>query len=101
MSDEVMIALISAGIPTIATAITAVIQARANNKHAAKQSIFPASRTRKTRQTFLNSQKSDIIEQSRQVIQSGAIFWCQTSNRQPAIIQDIADRSHIRVKEVV
>ena len=40
MSDEVMIALISAGIPTIATAITAVIQARANNKHAAKQSIF-------------------------------------------------------------
>lgn len=40
MSDEVMIALISAGIPTIATAITAVVQARANNKHAAKQSIF-------------------------------------------------------------
>lgn len=40
MSDEVMIALISAGIPTIATAITAVIQARTNNKHAAKQSIF-------------------------------------------------------------
>lgn len=35
-----MIALISAGIPTIATTITAIIQARTSNKHAAKQSIF-------------------------------------------------------------
>lgn len=40
MTEGIIIALISAGIPTIATAITAVIQARANNKHAAKQSIF-------------------------------------------------------------
>lgn len=40
MSEEVMIALISAGIPTITTAIAAIIQARANNKHSAKQSIF-------------------------------------------------------------
>lgn len=40
MSDEVMIALISAGIPTIATTIAAIIQARANTKHSAKQSIF-------------------------------------------------------------
>lgn len=35
-----MIALISAGIPTIATTITAILQARTSNKHAAKQSIF-------------------------------------------------------------
>ena len=35
-----MIALISAGIPTLATAITAIIQARASTRHAAKQSIF-------------------------------------------------------------
>lgn len=37
---ELMIALISAGFPTIATIITAIIQTRAGNRHSAKQSIF-------------------------------------------------------------
>lgn len=40
MTEGIIIALISAGVPTIATTITAIIQARANNKHSAKQSIF-------------------------------------------------------------
>lgn len=43
MSDPVIIALIGAiagGLPTIATIITAILQARINNRHAAKQSIF-------------------------------------------------------------
>ena len=40
MTEGVIIALISAGLPTITTAITAVIQSRQSKKHAAKQSIF-------------------------------------------------------------
>lgn len=40
MTESIIIALISAGIPTITTAITAILQARSNNKHAAKQSIL-------------------------------------------------------------
>lgn len=40
MTEGIIIALISAGIPTVATAITAYFQARSSNKHAAKQSIF-------------------------------------------------------------
>lgn len=40
MTEGIIIALISAGVPTFATAITAVLQYRANNKHSAKQSIF-------------------------------------------------------------
>lgn len=40
MTEGIIIALISAGVPTIATTITAIIQARTSNKHAAKQSIF-------------------------------------------------------------
>lgn len=40
MPDEVLIAIISAGIPTLATTITAIIQARASTRHAAKQSIL-------------------------------------------------------------
>lgn len=40
MPTEIVIALISAGLPTLATAVTAIIQSRENNKHAAKQSIF-------------------------------------------------------------
>lgn len=40
MPDEVLIAIISAGVPTLATTIAAIIQARANTRHAAKQSIL-------------------------------------------------------------
>ena len=40
MSDSVIIALISAGFPVLATAITALLQRRSNEKHAAKQSIL-------------------------------------------------------------
>lgn len=40
MSEAVIIALISAGIPTLTTAVAAIIQARSSTKHAAKQSIF-------------------------------------------------------------
>ena len=40
MSEAIVIALITAGIPTITTAITATIQARATSKNAAKQSIL-------------------------------------------------------------
>lgn len=40
MPDEVLIALISAGIPTLATTVTAIIQSRASTRHAAKQSIL-------------------------------------------------------------
>ena len=40
MPDEVLIAIISAGVPTLATTITAIIQARASTRHAAKQSIL-------------------------------------------------------------
>lgn len=40
MSEAVTIALISAGFPVLATAITALLQRRSNEKHAAKQSIL-------------------------------------------------------------
>lgn len=40
MSDAIIIALISAGMPTLATAITGAIQARTSRKNAAKQSIL-------------------------------------------------------------
>lgn len=40
MSEAVIIALISAGFPVLATAITALLQRRSNEKHAAKQSIL-------------------------------------------------------------
>lgn len=40
MPNEVLIALISAGIPTLATTVTAIIQSRASTRHAAKQSIL-------------------------------------------------------------
>ena len=40
MSDAVIIALITAGFPTITTAITAVCQSRAAKKNAAKDSIL-------------------------------------------------------------
>lgn len=43
MSDPVIIAIIGAvagGLPTVATIITALLQARTSNRHNAKQSIF-------------------------------------------------------------
>ena len=40
MTESIIIALISAGIPTVTTAIASIIQARASNKHSAKQSIL-------------------------------------------------------------
>ena len=40
MSEAVIIALISAVFPVLATAITALLQRRSNEKHAAKQSIL-------------------------------------------------------------
>ena len=40
MTEGMLIALISAGLPTIATIITGIVQARANSRHSAKQSIF-------------------------------------------------------------
>lgn len=40
MSEAVVIALISAGLPTLTTAVTAIFQSRANKKNAAKQSIL-------------------------------------------------------------
>lgn len=40
MSEAVIIALISAGLPTITTAVTALSQARTTRKNAAKQSIL-------------------------------------------------------------
>lgn len=40
MSEAVIIALITAGIPTLATAITATIQAKNARRNSAKQSIF-------------------------------------------------------------
>lgn len=40
MSDAVIIALITAGFPTLTTAITAVCQSRAAKKNAAKDSIL-------------------------------------------------------------
>lgn len=40
MADSIIIALITAGFPTLTTAITAACQARATKKNAAKQSIL-------------------------------------------------------------
>lgn len=40
MSDGIIIALISAGIPTVATAITAFIQARTATRNSAKSDIL-------------------------------------------------------------
>ena len=40
MSDAVIIALITAGFPTVTTAITAICQSRAAKKNAAKDSIL-------------------------------------------------------------
>lgn len=40
MSEAVVIALISAGLPVIATVITTAIRGRASAKHSAKQSIL-------------------------------------------------------------
>lgn len=40
MSESVLIALISAGLPTIATIVTTVFRGRASAKHSAKQSIL-------------------------------------------------------------
>lgn len=40
MSEAIVVALITAGIPTVATAITATVQSRATAKNAAKQSIL-------------------------------------------------------------
>ena len=40
MTEGIIIALISAGLPTLATSITAVLQYRRSNQHSAKQSIF-------------------------------------------------------------
>lgn len=40
MSESVLIALISAGLPVLATIITTAIRGRASAKHSAKQSIL-------------------------------------------------------------
>lgn len=40
MPDEVVIALISAGIPTFATALTAIVQSRTATRNAAKSDIL-------------------------------------------------------------
>lgn len=40
MSESVLIALISAGLPTLATIITTIFRGRASAKHSAKQSIL-------------------------------------------------------------
>lgn len=40
MSESVLIALISAGLPTLATIVTTVFRGRASAKHSAKQSIL-------------------------------------------------------------
>jgi hypothetical protein len=40
MTESIIVALISAGLPTLATLITAILQSRMSKKHAAKQSIF-------------------------------------------------------------
>lgn len=40
MSEAIVVALITAGIPTVATAITASVQAHSSAKNAAKQSIL-------------------------------------------------------------
>lgn len=40
MSDAVLIALISAGVPTLTTAVTAILQRRISNMHDARHSIL-------------------------------------------------------------
>ena len=40
MTEGIIIALISAGLPTLATSITAFLQYRRSNRHDAKRSIF-------------------------------------------------------------
>lgn len=40
MSEAVIIAVISAGFPMVTTLVTALLQRRSNEKHAAKQSIL-------------------------------------------------------------
>ena len=40
MSESVLIALISAGLPVIATILTTILRGRASAKHSAKQSIL-------------------------------------------------------------
>lgn len=40
MTEAIVVALITAGLPTLATAITAVCQSRTQKRNAAKQSIF-------------------------------------------------------------
>lgn len=40
MSESVLIALISAGLPTLATIVTTIFRGRASAKHSAKQSIL-------------------------------------------------------------
>lgn len=40
MSEAVIIAIISAGFPMVTTLVTALLQRRSNEKHAAKQSIL-------------------------------------------------------------
>lgn len=40
MSDAVIVALITAGIPTVTTTVTAICQSRTTKKNAAKQSIL-------------------------------------------------------------
>lgn len=40
MTEAIVVALITAGLPTLATAITAICQSRPQKRNAAKQSIF-------------------------------------------------------------
>lgn len=40
MSDAIIVALITAGFPTLATAVTAIVQSRASARNAAKDSIL-------------------------------------------------------------
>lgn len=40
MSEAVVVALVTAGLPTFTTAVTAICQSRATKKNAAKQSIL-------------------------------------------------------------
>ena len=40
MTEAIIVALITAGLPTLATAITAICQSRTQKRNAAKQSIF-------------------------------------------------------------
>ena len=40
MTDTIIVALITAGFPMVTTTVTAIIQGRTMNRHAAKQSIL-------------------------------------------------------------